>query len=124
MLRAEKHSFYIGQWRVEPQLNQISDHNESYRVEQKVMNVLLCLANNAQRLVTRDTLIKSAWEEQVVSDGSLSRNISVLRKILKSDFKLGYIETIPKKGYRLRCKVRVRVVGGEEKLWGHNAHHA
>src|SRR5271167_3658689 len=48
------------------------------------------------RLVTKDQIIEEVWPDSFVGDGSLSRNISVLRKVLGD----GYIDTIPKSGYR------------------------
>src|SRR5277367_1106206 len=62
----------------------------------KEFDTLRVLLRENGRLVTKDQIIEEVWPDSFVGDGSLSRNISVLRKVLGD----GYIETIPKSGYR------------------------
>jgi TolB-like protein/Tfp pilus assembly protein PilF len=52
-------------------------------------------------------LLKRVWPDTFVEEGSLARNISTLRKVLgKGQEGAEYIETIPKRGYRLVAPVR------------------
>ena len=77
------------------------DHGQ-YKIEPKVMEVLRSLANNAGNVVERDTLIDTVWGSPYGSDQRLSRAISLLRKAFSDvNGKCHYIETIPKRGYRL-----------------------
>ncbi|MDH3451356.1 MAG: winged helix-turn-helix domain-containing protein, partial [Gammaproteobacteria bacterium] len=72
------------------------------RVEPKVMDVLVALAENAGEVVSRDALIDEVWHTTFVSDEVLSRCISLLRRALKDDPRAPrFIETIPRRGYRL-----------------------
>lgn len=71
-------------------------------VEPRVMDVLLALAAGAGIPVSRDRIIEAAWGHPHVTDEALSRCISLLRQALGDDpRKPRFIETIPKRGYRL-----------------------
>jgi DNA-binding winged helix-turn-helix (wHTH) protein/TolB-like protein len=71
----------------------------------KEFDTLWCLVREAGRLATKEQILGEVWPDTFVSDGSLSRNISVLRKVLGN----GYIETVPKAGYRFTERVACSV---------------
>jgi TolB-like protein/DNA-binding winged helix-turn-helix (wHTH) protein/tetratricopeptide (TPR) repeat protein len=62
----------------------------------KEFDTLIVLVRSPGQLLEKETLISAVWPDTFVSDGSLARNISVLRKALGDET----IETVPKKGYR------------------------
>ncbi|MEW6734422.1 MAG: winged helix-turn-helix domain-containing protein [Acidobacteriota bacterium] len=73
----------------------------------KAFETLLILVRNSGQLVKKEDLMREIWPDTFVEEGSLTRNISVLRKILgegPSDHQ--YIQTIPKQGYRFVAEVR------------------
>ena len=99
-------AFYVGEWRVEPDTGHISRENETHKIEPKAMTVLVCLARKQGQVVSRDSLEQQAWQGVVVGYDSLASAIIKLRKAFGDDSKApSYIETIPKKGYRLLCPV-------------------
>lgn len=100
--------FHLGPWHVHPhQLQVISPADDVLSVEAKVMAVLCCLAAQAGRIVARDRLMEIVWPHVVVSDDTLNRCISQLRKLLNdSPTRPTYIETIRGRGYRL-CLIPV-----------------
>lgn len=66
------------------------------------MDVLLCLAEHAGEVVERDALVTTIWGERAVSDEPLTRCIGELRQALgDSRSNPDYIQTVPKRGYRL-----------------------
>ena len=66
------------------------------------MEVLVCLASQPGELVSKETILKSVWPETFVSDDVLTRSISELRRVFEDDAREPrFIETIPKRGYRL-----------------------
>jgi len=69
----------------------------------KEFRTLLVLVEAAGEAVTKERLIREVWLDTFVSDSSLTRNISVLRKQLGG----GSIETLPKFGYRFAYPVAV-----------------
>ena len=80
----------------------IAGPNGSSSVEPKVMNLLQVLVDNAGAVVTRAELLDQVWSENFGGDESLSRGISLLRRAF-CETRGGhqYIETVPKRGYRL-----------------------
>src|SRR5262245_10760820 len=99
-------SFRIGAWVVEPQINTLTNCNKAARVEPKIMQVLVCLAESAPEVVAKEKLIQQVWADTFVTDDVLIRSISELRKIFEDDAKAPrYIQTIPRSGYRLIAPV-------------------
>jgi len=74
----------------------------------KTFGVLLYLARNAQRLVTKQELLENIWTDTVVSDELLRGYIRELRETLGDDArKPRYIETVPARGYRFLLRVEL-----------------
>lgn len=94
--------FQLGVCYIEPAESKIISSRGPEHVEPRVMDVLMVLVGNAGQTVSREDLIDRVWNTTFVSDEVLSRCISLLRKHLGDDPREPrYIETIPKKGYRL-----------------------
>jgi TolB-like protein len=71
------------------------------------MDVLVTLAAAKGQIVSRQTLMDSVWKDVIVTDFALSRCIYLLRKSL-GEVALADdspIETLPKRGYRLKWAV-------------------
>jgi Tol biopolymer transport system component/DNA-binding winged helix-turn-helix (wHTH) protein len=107
--RALQHTFRLGEaYHVEPSLNRVTGPGGTSRLEPKMMLVLVCLADHAGQVVTKDRLLHSAWPDTAVGDDVLTRAISELRRLFEDDPKQPHvIETIPKSGYRLIASVEV-----------------
>lgn len=98
--------FQIGAWRVAPKLNTLSLNGKTVRVEPKVMQVLVCLAESAD-VTSKEKLMRTVWADTFVTDDVLTRSISELRKVFEDDPKKPrFIQTIPKGGYRLLVPAR------------------
>lgn len=98
--------FHIGEWTIEPQLNSLADCDRTLRLEPKAMQVLVCLAEHAGEVVPKEKLIRVVWTDTFVGDDVLTRTISDLRKAFGEDAKEPrFIQTIPKRGYRLLVPV-------------------
>ena len=96
----------IGEWVVWPSLDRMQRNGERVSLEPLGMALLLHFASNPDRVVSTDELIESVWRGQIVSDGTVYQWIHRLRKALGDDpHRPQYIETIPKKGYRLVASV-------------------
>jgi len=100
-------SFLLGDWLVEPAALRIHRDNEDVKLEPKVMDVLVYLARHPAQVVSRESLEKDVWSGMIVGYDALTSTIIKLRKALQdSSRNPRYIETIPKKGYRLLAEVR------------------
>ena len=99
--------FRVGPWLVQPSLNTISQNGTSNRVEPKMMEVLVCLAEHTGEVVPKEKLLQAVWPDTFVSDDVLKRSVSELRRVFGDDaHESGIIETIPKRGYRLVVDVK------------------
>ncbi len=107
--------FCVEEWTVDPLDLTLRRGGEERRLEPKVMDVLLFLAQRSPEVVPRDELFQKVWEGRAVVDGVLSRAISVLRQALGDDRRLArYIETVPRRGYRLVARVEREVEGSSQ----------
>ena len=110
-------SFRVGAYEISPSLNQIALDEESCSLEPKVMDVLCVLAENPEEVISRSELIERVWGVEFGGDESLSRAVSQLRKAFKTgDDNAEYIETIPKRGYRLVQPVAQANGGAEPQV--------
>ncbi|HWP83559.1 MAG TPA: winged helix-turn-helix domain-containing protein [Terriglobia bacterium] len=72
----------------------------------KVFDTLLVLVEHHGRVLDKDYLMRTLWPNSFVEEGSLARNISLLRKTLgESPDDQKYIQTIPRRGYRFLAPV-------------------
>jgi len=95
-------AFRIGTWLVQPSLNTVSYNGTTVRLEPKVMGVLVCVASQSGEPVSKDTILKMVWPDTFVSEDVLTRSVSELRRVFQDDAREPrFIETIPKRGYRL-----------------------
>lgn len=102
-------SFILGDWLIEPSLGRVTGQRSETgitKLEPQVMAVLMCLVKQHGQVVSREIIEQQAWPNRVVGYDSLSTAIIKLRKALNDDSKNSrYIETVPKKGYRLIATV-------------------
>ena len=99
-------NFRVGPWLVEPGLNTVTRNGTAIRLEPKQMQVLVCLAQQPGETVAKESLLQAAWSGTFVSDDVLIRSISELRRVFEDDAKNAcFIQTIPKRGYRLAAAV-------------------
>ncbi len=99
--------FHLGEWLVQPSLNRLTRGEVRVQLELKAMEVLVCLAVHGDRLVSRRELVDAVWRTEFIADNTLTHAIGELRKALGDDPRAPrYIETIPKRGYRLVAEVR------------------
>ena len=96
----------VGEWYVQPALNRIRNNRTERHLEPQLINLLVFLASNDGRLVTKNQIIERVWEGRFIADATLTRSIADLRRALgdRTD-RPQYIETIAKRGYRLIAPV-------------------
>lgn len=100
-------SFRIGSLRVDPINGQLTDQSgEKTPIRPKVMELLIYLASRAGEVVSNDDLITHVWPGVHVSNAAIYYTINKLRTALGDDrHQPKYIETVPKRGYRLIAEV-------------------
>jgi Tol biopolymer transport system component/DNA-binding winged helix-turn-helix (wHTH) protein len=97
-----KHDFFLGAWLVQPSLDRLSLDGRTVQVRPKVMDLLVYLAGVPGAVVSKDTLLNEVWRSEAISESVLTRTITELRSALGDDAaQPRFLETIPKRGYRL-----------------------
>ena len=98
--------FTLGDWIVDPKACHLSRPGTVVKLRPQLVDVLVCLARRAGEIVLKDEILAEVWPGQYIADSGLSRCIAELRQILKDDAQAPrFIETIPKRGYRLVAAV-------------------
>lgn len=99
--------FRVADWLVRPRLLTLSRSDDSVRLEPKVMQVLVCLAEHPGDVVEKERLIRTVWPDTFVTDDVLTKCISELRRIFEDNPREPrFIQTIPKVGYRFIAPVQ------------------
>ncbi|MCW8931303.1 MAG: winged helix-turn-helix domain-containing protein [Gammaproteobacteria bacterium] len=100
-------NFYISDWYVDVNANQIVSGDQQIKLESKVMALLVFLAHHHGDVMSRGQLEKAVWPDQVIGYDALTTCLTRLRKALGDNSRQPkYIETVTKKGYRLIAPVR------------------
>jgi TolB-like protein/DNA-binding winged helix-turn-helix (wHTH) protein/Tfp pilus assembly protein PilF len=105
----------LDEFRLDVMGRSLTRRGELVALPPKVVETLILLAENQGRTLSKEELIEQVWPGTFVEEGSLTQNISILRKALgESGDGQPWIRTIPKRGY---CFVGpVRLVGEEDDL--------
>ena len=99
-------SFTVGGGLVDPSADRLSRGDLEVRLEPKAMAVLLRLARRPREVVSAEALIEEVWHGRPMGDNPVYKCIAQLRKALGDGQQApAYIETIPRKGYRLIAAV-------------------
>jgi urea transport system substrate-binding protein len=105
----EARIFSFARYRIDPANQEFWRDSEIIAVRPKTFQILLYLAQNPQRLVSRQELLDSVWPGVVVSGNLLRAYVWELRKILGDTAKSPrYLETVNRRGYRFLPSVSIR----------------
>jgi DNA-binding winged helix-turn-helix (wHTH) protein len=120
MRKSVSADFRVGPWLVEPSLNSISRNGATTRLEPKMMQMLVCLAEYAGETLSKEKLLKTVWPDTFVSDAAWKRSISELRRVFEDDAsEPRVIQTIAKRGYRF-----IAAVSREGDCTGYSGRHS
>ena len=76
-------------------------HGEILPLNAKAFDLLVFLAENSGRIVTKDEILEAVWENQFVEEANLKVQISALRKVLGEPKEAPrFLVTVPGKGYK------------------------
>lgn len=82
-----------------------------------LMEILVLLSEHPGSVVSREEVLERVWDNRLVSDSTLSRDIAVLRRHLEDDArKPTYIQTISKRGFRLVAPVTAMETGNHVRI--------
>jgi DNA-binding winged helix-turn-helix (wHTH) protein/tetratricopeptide (TPR) repeat protein len=99
---ADQPEFDVGGLRVKPSERAVEMGGRSVKLQPRVMQVLIALAQERPSVVSRDKLIEQCWNGLVVGDDALNRVILSLRHLAQEFTPNPFcIETVPRVGLRL-----------------------
>ncbi|WP_370980976.1 winged helix-turn-helix domain-containing protein [Agaribacterium sp. ZY112] len=106
----------VGLWHIDPEALSLTKGQQQESLRLKAMDLLLYMASHPAEVIARDELISAVWPETSATDDTLNSTIAKLRKVLVADDLVPkYIETIPKKGYRLLAPVHFEQKPSEQE---------
>ncbi|MEM1264265.1 MAG: tetratricopeptide repeat protein [Pseudomonadota bacterium] len=95
-------AFRLGEWQVDPASGQLTGDSVAVTLEPQLMTLLALLAANPVQVLSRQAIEAVLWPRAVIGDDTLARAVSRLRRALGDSAQAPrYIETLPKRGYRL-----------------------
>lgn len=96
----------IGEWRVDPALDEIRRGDTVIKLEPRMMRLLCCLASRPGEVFAASELLDAVWPGVVVNPSSVYQVVALLRRSLGDEGdEPRYISTVPRKGYRLIASV-------------------
>lgn len=102
-----KRLYRFGSFCLEPEERVLLRDSSPVPLTPKAFDLLLVLVEDHGHLVEKDQLMKRVWPDAFVEESNLTYNISILRRTLGEDGDgEGFIETVPKRGYRFVAPVR------------------
>ena len=90
----------------DPETWRLSRDGQEIHLEPVVLELLIYLIDNRERLVTRQELMDTVWGDTVISESALTKAVARLRKALGDDSATHrYLETVRSLGYRFIAAV-------------------
>ena len=101
--------FAFGRHRIDVERREVTNGGTSVHVEPQVFDLLICLLENRDRVVSKDHLMNSVWGDRIVSESTLTSRINAVRKASGDNGKdQRLIRTIPRKGFLFVGDVRTQ----------------
>ena len=77
----------IGDWRVDPAVDEISRGEGVVKLEPRAMHLLMYLAERAGQVVGVEDLLENVWSGLIVTSDSVYQAVAALRRTLGDDSK-------------------------------------
>jgi len=87
---------------------QVRKGDQVRKITPRAFRVLVYLLRQRGRIVDKQELFENVWKGTFVTDNALTRTIAEIRRVVGDHAeKPGYLETVPKRGYRFIAEVEV-----------------
>lgn len=99
-------TFKVGDWTVNPVSGRVRHGKVEHSLQPQVMQLLVFLAEHPGELISIERMIDEVWAGKPMTSGSVYNALNSLRKAFGDELSNPrYIETIPRRGYRLIAAV-------------------
>jgi pimeloyl-ACP methyl ester carboxylesterase/DNA-binding winged helix-turn-helix (wHTH) protein len=100
--------YSFGKFRLDENERLLFDGKETISLTPKAFDTLVLLVKNGGRVLSKEKIMQTVWEDSFVEENNLAQNISSLRKVLcEAKDGIKYIETVSKHGYRFIVPVEI-----------------
>jgi Tol biopolymer transport system component/DNA-binding winged helix-turn-helix (wHTH) protein len=103
MSKQNRHFFEFGPFSIDTTNRQLLRDGAVVPLKAKAVDTLLLLIENRGDVVEKDDLMQALWPNSFVEEANLTQHVYMLRKALGET---GYIETVPRRGYRFVAPVK------------------
>jgi TolB-like protein len=100
MDRPPSATYKFGSFALNAEAGMLFRGGEPALLGQRAVALLRLLLEQTASPVSKDALIEAAWPGLAVEDSNLTVQIAALRRVLEQDGGAGWIETLPRRGYR------------------------
>jgi DNA-binding winged helix-turn-helix (wHTH) protein/TolB-like protein/Tfp pilus assembly protein PilF len=107
--------YQFGKFVLDPLEKTLYSEGAPMHLPAKEFETLLLLVENNGRALSKEEMLTAIWQDTVVEEVNLAKQISRLRKIFNSNG-AKYIETLPKHGYRFSAEVNQIFQPAEETI--------
>lgn len=98
--------YRFGPFELDPARFELRERGEPVHLEPQVLSLLILLAGNAERLVSKDEVIEKIWGGRFISDTAIASRIKSARRALGDDGRQQrFIRTVHGKGFRFVAQV-------------------
>lgn len=108
MNNSEQIRYEFGPFVLDPREQRLTRDGKHLALPPKDFEILLALVRRAGSLVEKEELVHEVWpDDAFVEEANVSRRVYAVRRALgDAENGEGYIETVPKRGYRFAVSVR------------------
>jgi TolB-like protein/Flp pilus assembly protein TadD len=98
--------FAFGENILDVELRELHRRGQPVAIGPQVLDLLIYLLQNRERVVSKDDLISSVWRGRIVSESTLASRINAVRAAIgDTGADQHYLKTLPRKGFRFIGKV-------------------
>lgn len=95
---------------------QLRRRDQILPLSRKTFDLLLYLIDHADRVVSKEELLRALWPNSFVEESNLTQHIFLLRKALSRQApETKIIETVPGRGYRLAVPVTIQAEASQQE---------
>jgi len=99
-------TYRFGSFELDPAKFELREHGKAKHLEPQVLSLLILLAGNADRLVSKDEIIEKIWGGRIVSEAAVASRVKAARQALGDDGKeQRFIRTVHGRGFRFGAAV-------------------
>jgi DNA-binding winged helix-turn-helix (wHTH) protein/tetratricopeptide (TPR) repeat protein len=114
--------FRLGEWLVKRDDGSLVSSQRVTRLEPLLMELLVFLCSHAGQVVSKNDVLRNVWGNRWVSDGTIKASFYQLRKALgDTPRKPRFIETLPKRGYRILIRPIALIKSADSAVPGEGA---